>query len=366
MLNLKLAIKNRKEYTRRYKRYIPGGMLLFGFIVDNFTLTRVDLWFDNLVLLTYLVIALMGILFINLYETQVLQSEYLKRFKFLSTLAVQFAFGGLFSGFIVFYSRSASFITSWPFILILVALLFGNEFFKDRYSKFNFQMSIFFTALFSFMIFYVPVIVGVMGAWVFLYSGFLSLAIISLIIYIFLQTMPRLVDKAKLVWSISTIFIVINLLYFTNIIPPIPLSLKYISTYHYVQRLENGNYYVNSEKKKIYDFLIFNNTVHISHGSPVYIYSAVFAPTRLNTDIFHKWQYYDNEKSKWIEKDSIKFNISGGRDGGYRGYTMKTNLKEGVWRVDVITPRNQLIGRIKFKVNASDEPVALSENILHE
>ena len=358
---MKSLFQKYKEFYKRNERYVTGGALLFGFILDNFTLTRIDLKFDNIVLFTYLAIAFFAILFINFYEEGLLKSAFFEKIRFISPLAMQFAFGGLFSGFVIFYTRSASLITSWPFILMLVVLLIGNEFFKKKYARFTFRMSIFFTALFSFLIFYIPVVTGSISASMFVLSGVISLALIILLIRFFKFFIPVRIKKSKsaLTWSIGGIFILINVFYFTNIIPPIPLSLKEASAHYYIERTTDNNYLAISEVEKWYDFLIPNNTVYVSSGEPVYVFSSVFAPTKLNTAIFHKWQYYDEEKDEWIESNKIGFNISGGRDGGYRGYTVKSNVPVGQWRVDVTTKRNQLLGRVKFEAVEVDREVDL-------
>ena len=82
----------------------------------------------------------------------------------------------------------------------------------------------------------------------------------------------------------------------------------------------------------------------------MYFYSAVFSPTDLDTKIFHSWQYFNEDKEKWIENFKIGYTIVGGRDGGYRGYSIKENIFSGRWRVDVMTEREQLLGRYKFTV----------------
>ena len=335
-------------------------------MVDNFTLTRIDLWFDNLILFTYLIVALLAIVVINFYEEGILRGVLFEKVRFLSPLAMQFAFGGLFSGFVIFYSRSATLSASWPFILLLIALLVGNEFFKSKYSRFTFRMSIFFTALFSFMIFYVPVVTGSISALIFILSGIISIVLMGALVHVLKLIIPARINRSKnaLKWSIGSIFILINIFYFTNIIPPIPLSLKEANAYHFVERTATGNYLATSEIKKWYDFLIPNETIHISQGEPIYVFSSVFAPTKLNTQIFHKWQYYDDGENEWIERSNLGFAISGGRDGGYRGYTMKTSLDEGLWRVDVVTKRGQLLGRVKFKVKKVNKPLILETNTL--
>ncbi|MBL7045295.1 MAG: DUF2914 domain-containing protein [Parcubacteria group bacterium] len=358
---MKSLFQKYKEFFKRNERYISGGALLFGFVIDNFTLTRIDLQFDNIVLFTYLIIALLAIVFINFYEEGILKNAFFERVRFISPLAMQFAFGGLFSGFVIFYTRSASLITSWPFILMLVILLIGNEFFKKKYTRFTFRMSIFFVALFSFLIFYVPVVTGSINAGMFVLSGVISLALMILIVRFLKFFIPTRIKKSKnaLTWSITGIFILINVFYFTNIIPPIPLSLKEASAHYFIERTADNNYLAISEVEKWYDFLIPNNTIYVLSGEPVYVFSSVFAPTKLNTEIYHKWQYYDANADEWIESNRVGFNISGGRDGGYRGYTLKSNVPEGQWRVDVVTKRNQLLGRVKFEAVEVDREVDL-------
>jgi hypothetical protein len=52
--------------------------------------------------------------------------------------------------------------------------------------------------------------------------------------------------------------------------------------------------------------------------------------------------------------------IAGGREAGYRGYTTKSKLDPGEWRVDVETKDGRVIGRIGFHVEeGSGEPVQL-------
>jgi hypothetical protein len=58
----------------------------------------------------------------------------------------------------------------------------------------------------------------------------------------------------------------------------------------------------------------------------------------------------------WKQTDQIAFQIFGGREGGYRGYTVKHGVKPGEWRVEVQTFRGQTLGRIDFTVLPSAEP----------
>lgn len=349
---MRLLSEKIKSIYSKYERFASPVALFVGFVFDNFTLTRIDLWFNNLILFVYLIIAGVGIVLVQLHKNNILKGFLVKKTVLWMPFLIQFAFGGLFSGYFIFYSRSASFAASWFFIIFLLSLLIGNEFFRKHYRGLVFQISIFYFALFSFTIFYVPVIVGSMGASIFLLSGLVSLVIIGILLFIFARIVPNSFQKKGkfLRFSIGTIFILINILYFTNIIPPIPLSLKDSGVYYFVSKAKSGSYVLRSQVKKWYEFDIGSKKFYHIRGGSVYVYSAVFAPTDLNTNILHKWQYYDNKKQKWITSNEIAFPIAGGREQGYRGYSFKENITEGEWRVDVITKRGQLLGRIPFDV----------------
>jgi len=160
--------------------------------------------------------------------------------------------------------------------------------------------------------------------------------------------------------AVGAIFITFNIMYFTNIIPPIPLSLKVLDVAYAVEP-SGGNYIVYTEDIKWYQFNRKNKFQHIS-GESLSSFSAVFAPTRLTETISHKWFYFDEGEDKWILQSKISFPIQGGRDGGYRGYSVKENVFAGRWRVDVVTERDQLLGRKKFTViDASDIPPLRAE-----
>ncbi len=174
-----------KGWVERNERYLTVGFFTLGLIVDRLTLTRIDLLFDNLILLTYLSLAILGIVF--LYKAQIKkkknpQAKLVKISKYIPFLT-QYAFGGLFSGYIIFYSKSATWTVSWFFLFIIIALFLGNERFRQNYKQVDFQISILFVAIFSFMIFLVPVVIKKMGAGIFILSGVLSIALISSFIY---------------------------------------------------------------------------------------------------------------------------------------------------------------------------------------
>lgn len=341
-----------EHWYEKYEHYISPMAFITGFVLDNLTLTRIDLWIDNLILVLYLCVAGGSVVFLNLYESGFFKKSIFEKISRAAPFFAQFSFGSLFSGFFVFYSRSASVAASWPFLLFLAFLLVGNEFFKKRYLRFTFRTSILFIVVFSYLIFIVPILTGKIGAPTFLISGAASLVFAVFLYLFFAALIPAKIKQYRrlLFVGIGGIYIIFNFFYFTNLIPPIPLSLKEGGVYHSVQKI-TGGYQLEFEPSPWYAlFEDTSSTFHWQPGVPVYIFSSVFAPVKINTTIFHRWFYFDKAQRQWIASSRISFPIVGGRDGGYRGYTLKTNITPGKWRVNVETARGQVLGRIVFRV----------------
>lgn len=145
-----------------------------------------------------------------------------------------------------------------------------------------------------------------------------------------------------------TVFAVMNVLYFMNVIPPIPLSLRDAGMYHDIVRAD-GAYTLVGEEESWSARLVPGQIIESALGDQVYAYTAIFAPIDFSTTIYHRRQVYDEVEHAWITRDRLSFTISGGRDAGYRGYSMKTSLTPGRWRVTVETARGQVLGRIPFR-----------------
>ena len=83
----------------------------------------------------------------------------------------------------------------------------------------------------------------------------------------------------------------------------------------------------------------------------VYAFASVFAPTDLETTILHDWEFYDEQEGEWTSTGKVVYQITGGRDGGFRGFSFKDNVQPGHWRVNVETQRGQLLGRKTFEIH---------------
>ena len=344
--------KKFKAFQKKYERFMMPGALLLGFLVDTITLSRIDGQLDNIILFGYLFLAGISIVLLSLLRAHKISHRIKERVAIITPLILQYAFGGLFSGFIIFYSQSATLATSWPFLFTLVGLFIGNEVFKDKYTRPLYHLSVFFIALFSFSIFFIPVLIKHMGALVFLLSGFITLLITAGFLWVLRKINADEFEqiKTKTTRTLLTIFILFNILYFTNVIPPLPLSLKDSGIYHNIERSGN-NFIISAQKPRWFRFLSdFATEIELPPGKPLYAYSAIFAPTNLETTILHRWSYRDPQKHEWVTIVNIPFPITGGREDGYRGFTFSQNVWPGRWRLDVITEREQLLGRTEFEV----------------
>lgn len=348
-----------RNFIKKNERYATPVAIFGGFVLDSITLGRVDQPFGQILLAFYILLIGTLIILINLIDSKETKSEKLVKARSFLSIILMFSFGNIFSGFTLFYFQSAGSLISWFFVLILFGILIGTEYFKHYYSRLYIQFSVFYFAIFSYLIFLVPLLIKKIGPWVFVLSGVISLILIAGYVFIFQKFLHGKVNNIKkVIWYfIGSIFILVNVLYFTNVIPPIPLSLKKADVYHYVERNTNS-YTVLDEKKNWWQKIYLTEKIHIKKGESIYLFSSVFAPTKLNTKIVHEWQY-KNSDGKWIASSEIPFNIFGGRDDGYRGYSVKSSLDSGKWRVNIKTPNGQIIGRKTFNVVLTNEEQTL-------
>jgi len=347
---------------RFYKFYQKYSQLIFflgGFAWDSLTLTRIDRLSDNLILLLYLILLGMNFLLLNLDQQGQLNHPLLKKYSHWYPLAAQFFLGGLFSSYVVFYFQSASFTQTMIFLLLLVVLLVANEFLEHRLSNFYLQSALYFFAILSFFIFFLPVITREMNRFIFVLSGIFSLLFACVFLYLLYRKffLITIVQLERTIGIILSIYLIVNVFYTQNWIPPVPLSMKDGGIYHQVKR--QGNLYrLKMVQPAWYQFHKTDDDPYFYQpGDSVFCFTSVFAPVKLTKNILHRWQYWDEKTEKWITTDVLGFEIRGGRRGGYRGYTYKKNVQEGNWRVDVITAENLLLGRITFRIVPADQPI---------
>ncbi len=353
-----------KGFLARRGRTVSAIAFISGFIWDGLTLTFVDLSGAAIILGIYLAVIAVGII---VYQGISVRYEKGWKRKFANVIpyVIQFMFGTLFNASLIFYTRSAELSGSWPFLLFLLAAVFSNEIFRTKQNHITFQIALFFLAEFLFLVFALPIAVGKIGSDVFIWSGLISLTVLGIVVF----SLSKVAKERSLEARRTRIFIVIliyaflNYGYFANLIPPIPLALKDAGVFHSVVKI-NGSYNVKYEPAPSYVFWRKEDKVfHQFNNAPVYIWSAVFAPSAFSLSVYHEWYYFDTATNQWALKSKTEFDMVGGRGGGYRGYSMKNNLLPGKWRVDITIGTGQRLGRVFFDlVSAATAPVLKTDS----
>lgn len=355
------------KFWERYEHHLGVGALIVGFLFDLEVAKRPDSTFNNILLLSYLAAAGAFIIILNLRETRRKEGHSYEPFFLL--LALQFCFGGLASNLLVLYGHSGTFAGSVLFLGLLVALVFGNEYFRNRYTLLRFNVGMYYILLLSYCLIAVPTFLfHSLSTAVFLVSGILSLVCIAIFLGVLFITVFRGRDVPHLrgvVLIVGAIFISFNILYFLNVIPPVPLSMKSIGIYHSILPRSGGDYIALYEKPEWWRFWRDTATIYTPGvGQSAFCFSSVFAPTDLKTPIFHRWEKYNTETKQWDSVSHVSFPINGGREEGYRGWSVKSKLTPGDWRCNVETESGALIGRVGFTVLLSSTTPTLSQTML--
>ena len=208
--------------------------------------------------------------------------------------------------------------------------------------------------LFSLSTLVFPFIVNSIEPWVFYGSGAFAFALMLAYIRDFCRfTNVKSHQHKYLFLSVILVFLGMNALYFFRFLPPIPLSLREAGIYNSLTRT-GTSYVLTGEHESFFDRMLPGQTIHLTAPQTLYAFSSVFAPGDLNTDIYNRWERYDEDTRSWTLEGHFSYHLSGGRAEGYRGYSYKTAIEHGRWRVSLETKRGQVLGRVRFEVKQVD------------
>ena len=352
-------------WIRLHERSLSAFGMVAGFASDSFMFRRIDLPNTQAIFAAYLTVVAASIVGLHFLERRAREGHVYARWRALLPLATQFALGGLWSGFLVFFSRSAVVTMSWPYLAMLAGFLIGNEVFKRYLTRLVFTAVLFFFALFTYSVVTVPIYTHTIGRLTFLASGLVAIGVLIVFLY-FLAVVNReqfVAARSRIALGVAGVYALMNVFYFTNTLPPLPLALARVGIYHAVKKAGDA-YDAEAEPEPWFTRFGVPPVLHVASGQPLYAYSAIFAPIRLSTKIVHRWQRYDSKTGHWRTISTVVFPINGGREGGYRGYTIKHDPEPGDWRVDIDTSEGHLIGRLAFKVErATAAPPKISETL---
>lgn len=357
-------IRRLADFGARHRNLVAAAFFFGGFLWDLLTLRRADAWLDNLLLASYLS-ALTALIVLTARvefgdRPSGNRDRRLLRFRTVLRDATQFLMGALFSASVVFYGQSASLGRTSVYVVVLIALLVANEFVHRRRFNLTLLIALYFLAAASYLILLLPVLLLRVDFASFIGAGITG-ALLSAGLVWYVDTrcaLPGRLTRTKAVAAVGGLFALLNVFYLTNLIPPVPLAMKYGGVFHDVYR--SGEAYRLTYEAPPWHRFWSQTSDPFRHveGEPVYCFAAVFAPTDLRERIYHAWQYRDERRGEWVETDRIPYEVVGGRARGYRGFTYKRTVHVGPWRVLVEDERGFVLGKVTFDIVPVDSVTA--------
>jgi len=340
---------------QKYQGYFPITFFVLGFAFDLLTTDRIDQTFSLWQQLVYLLL-----LMVFLYWEVTRPKIFIEGPKFFQWIwkyhveAMHFCFGSLLSLYTIFYFKSASFWTSFVFLGFLVSILILNELPRFQRMGLTLRFSMLALCLTSYFVYLVPVVSGEIGVIPFAVATILST---SLFFYLVLRIDRKVKDPNIIINGALIPGVIVNLvfclLYFFKLLPPVPLSLKYIGIYHQVEK-QGGDYVLSYEKADWWRYWEKGAQTFLAEpGDAIHTFVQIFSPTDFSDQVQLVWLKKAENKnggSEWKTWDTIPMTIRGGRSDGYRGSANKSKYDPGHWMVKVVTSDERELGRLYFDV----------------
>ena len=244
--------------------------------------------------------------------------------------ALHFFYGGLLSAYVVLYFKSSTGARPLIFFGLLVGLMFLNEMPQIRRAGHRLRLGLYAFCVLSFLNYFVPILVGRMGAWVFLLSLLLSAAIVWVVAdRLAARDENRRKGAARLFTPAAIVIASIGVLYLLRLIPPVPLSVQFHGIYHDVRRDATG-YTLVYERPPIRAFWRRDSRPFEQRpGDRLHYFARVYAPAAFTHRVIVRWEQRDEASGDWKTSDTIDFPVRGGRAEGWRGYAVKENFGPG-------------------------------------
>lgn len=347
------------RWLARSRMILPISFFIGGFVWDAITIGKKVAISDMAIFAGYLVLA--AALMYQLAEPsssvrrmgeRLLSWPWLQRRSSSWTVQdwpywiLQFLFGSLLSALFILYFKSSSYGLAWVLTLVLGVLLVANEFMESEYRRLSLCWSMFGLCSILWCNFAFPFLFGSVHAIWFYLSTLLG----ATVTYVLYQRAPHHAGRIWPVWLIAGLLM---LAYRADMIPPVPLVKQAVVVAYDLEKTPEG-YWMTVEKSPWWQFWrVDTDHFYLQPGQKLVCFSAVFAPQGLQTKLVHDWQ--KKIKGQWVSVSTPGFALTGGRDSGYRGYTYKSNLTAGEWRVRIQTSTRQTIAVNAFAVSIRNE-----------
>ena len=339
-----------KKFYRENEPACTVGFFVAGFLFDTLAVGRIDKLHNIIHQASYLALCA----FFTSLELRERHGGFTPPERFKTAWryhagATHFMLGTLLNIYTLFFFKSASMGASFLFLLFLAVLLAINELKPFESSGTLLRMSLFSLCLVSYFTYLIPTLMGRIGALPFLGSILGASVCIAGLTWRLYARMPDQKESTRrhVVYPFAAVAALFTILYFAKVIPPVPLSLSEIGIYHEVRR--EGDRFALSSTRPRWKFWQRGDQSFLARpGDAIYCWISVFSPTNFRERLEVHWRF--REPDGWGEPEKILLPITGGRDAGWRGFTLKAKHKPGRWRVSVVTSDGRELGRINLTV----------------
>ena len=252
-----------------------------GFLFDFVTMQRIDAWVDLAFQLGYLA-GLTGLLVWQHREAtgRWTPKGLTERWWRYNREALHFLYGGLLSAYLVLYVRSSTIARPAVFLVLLVGLMVLNEVPRIRGAGYRLRLGLYRFCVLSFLIYFIPIVLGRIEAWVFLLSLLSAAALVWLVAgWLARPGTDRRAERKRLFAPAAGVLLLIGVLYVLRLIPPVPLSVQFQGIYHDVRRDDGGYTLVYQEPPVWALWRRDSRPFERRAGDRLYYFARVFAPS---------------------------------------------------------------------------------------
>ena len=346
-----------RSIARLLRRHSAEAMFVAGFLFDFLTLQRIDAWRDLAIQLGYL----LGVTALLVWQYRERSGRWtpgrrLARWWRYNVEALHFLYGGLLSAYVVLYFRSSTLRGPAVFLALLVAVMVLNEVPRVRQAGSPLRMGLYAFCVLSFLNYFIPILLGRIGGWVFLLALVLSAIVVWQVTrWLAPHDGNRRLARRRLFAPAAAVLVLIGLLYAGRLIPPVPLSVQFQGIYHDVRREDGGYTLVYPEPPAWRWWRRDSRPFERRAGDRLHYFARVFAPSGFRHRVVIRWELYDGSRGGWVTTDRIPLSVVGGRNEGYRGVAVKSNFAPGEWRVTAETEDGRAIATLTFEVENDAE-----------
>lgn len=265
-------------------------------------------------------------------------------------LGLQFCIGGLYSALFILYSKSSGHFSAWLVTGLLAFLLVANEFWGRAYGgRFTLIWGLFAFCAMLLMNFALPFAAGSLDPRWFYLSTALGLALAHGLRF----ASPGRPGRILPAWAAAGALI---LAWSLGMIAPVPLVKRHVIVGQDFER-RGGEFLLRVEPAPAWQFWRdWASVVNVPDQGRLYGVSAVFAPRGVSAALEHRWERRD-QSGQWRPAGVARFEVTGGREQGFRAYSYMVAPQAGEWRLIVATQDGRTISTTELRVSRGSPAV---------